>query len=336
MRSALVSVVLLLGPFVAIATGLARWLMQGQKNLYTMMHTRYYAPDPDLGWRVVTDGPPRLGLEVLGVVATWAVGVVAIALLVERWARLARWRRPLRAGLLVASALPLAVPAWAFSRGWLPAGAQVTAPKGVVEPPAGTVDGGLPGLPAGTWTVVPHAGTSVTATVDAGGEDFEARFRRVDGWWRGAPADVRQPTSAELSVPAADVDTGIDMRSKHAREDYLQAERFPRITFALKRVVGATQAARDTVAFRAEGELGFIGRTHPVAVTGTLRAPDAAARGRLGFAPDAPVLLVEAALEIRIADTELAPDRGDFGKDTIAIRVNLVLQPGHPSAPGGN
>jgi hypothetical protein len=48
------------------------------------------------------------------------------------------------------------------------------------------------------------------------------------------------------------------------------------------------------------------------------------------------VLLVEATFDVRIADTALAPDRGDFGKDTIAVRVNLVMLPGHPSPSGGN
>jgi polyisoprenoid-binding protein YceI len=325
-------------PLVAVAAGLARWLVQGQRNLYTMMHTRYYAPDPDLGWRFVTDGPPRLGLEAIGAIASYTVGLLVTARIVDRWGRLARWRRTLRGVLWVASALPLAVPAWAFARGWLPAGAQITAPKGVGEVQDGVAEGGLPGLPAGTWTVVPHAGTSVTATIDAGGEDFEARFPKVTGWWRGAPGDLRQPMTAELSVAAADIDTGIELRSKHAHEEYLQGAKFPRITFALKRVVGATVAG-GAVTFRAEGELGFIGRTHPVVVTGTLRAPDAAGRTRLGsqlgFGADAAVLLVEAAFDVRIADTALAPDRGDFGKDTIAVRVNLVMLPGHPSSPGG-
>ena len=322
-------------PFIAVATGIARWLAQGQRNLYTMMRTRYYAPDPDLGWRVVDDGPPRLGLEVLAAIAGIMVGLVLAAWIIDRWARLRPWRRGLRGALWVASALPLAVPMWAFARGWLPAGAQMTAPAGVAEAPAGVVDAALPGLPAGTWVVAEHAGTSVTATIDAGGEDFEARFPRVHGSWRGAPADLTQPMAAELWVAAADVDTGIDMRSKHAREDYLHADKFPRITFALTRVTGATAAAGGAVAFRAEGEVGLIGRTHPVAVTGTLRAPDAAARTRLGFAGDAPLVLVEAAFDLRIADTELAADRGDFGKDTIGVRVNLVLRPGHPISSGG-
>src|SRR5262249_24772572 len=203
-------------PLVAIATGTVRWLIQGQANLYTMAHTRYYAPDPDLGWRVVADGPPRLGLDGLGAVAAYAAALVAAGAVVERWRLPAAWRGALRAVLLVASALPLAVPAWAFARGWLPAGAQTSAPTGVVrdnaEAPASAVEGGLPGLPAGTWTVVPHAGTSVTATIDAGGEDFEARFGRVTGWWRGDPGDLRQPMAAELSVAAAEVDTGIELR----------------------------------------------------------------------------------------------------------------------------
>jgi len=341
----------LIPPLIALAASLARWLQQGQKNLYTMRETRYYAPDPDLGWKLVEHGPPRLGLEVLGAMAAWTVGIGAAAWLIS-WRERRRGTRlgALRIALWVAAALPLAVPAWAFSHGWLPTGAQTRAPEGVAEVAAGVVDGGLPGLPAGTWTLLEHPGTSVTAMIDAGGEQFEARFTRVHGWWRADPSDLRQPMTAELYVDTKDVDTGIDLRSKHAREDYLQGEKFPRIVFKLERVLGA-QARGNEVAFRAAGKVEFVGGVHPVEITGTLRAPDAAARGRLGLPADVPILLVEARFEIRIADTALAPDRGDFGKDTIPLRVNLVMRPsvvvqdhwqdqgqdtGHQNPPGGN
>ena len=143
--------------------------------------------------------------------------------------------------------------------------------------------------------------------------------------------------TAEMYVETKDVDTGIDLRSKHAREEYLQGEKFPRVVFRLERVLGA-QARGNEVAFRAAGKVEFVGGAHPVEVTGTLRAPDAAARQRLGLPADVPVLVTEARFEIRIADTALAPDRGDFGKDTIPLRVNVMMRPqveGHHSPPGG-
>jgi polyisoprenoid-binding protein YceI len=334
--------VYLIWPLVSLVASVARWLVQGQKNLYTMRETRYYAPDPDLGWKLVEHGPPRLGLELIGVMAAWTVGIGAAAWLVSYLER-RRGRRlgPLRIGLWIAAALPLAVPVWAFAQGWLPRGAQTRVPEGVAEVAAGVVDGGLPGLPAGTWTIIEHAGTSATATIDAGGEQFEARFKRVHGWWRADPSDLRQPMTAEIYVDTSDVNTGIDLRSKHAREEYLQGEKFPRIVFRLERVLGA-QARGNEVAFRATGKVEFVGGTHPVEVTGTLRAPDPAARQRLGLPADVPLLLVEARFEIRIADTALAPDRGDFGKDTIPLRVNVMMRPdvivqdqGHQNPPGG-
>src|SRR5262249_15835691 len=208
-------------PLVGMATGTVRWLIQGQANLYTMAHTRYYAPDPDLGWRVVADGPPRLGLDALGAVAAYAAALVAAGAVVERWRLPAAWRGALRAGALVAPALPPPVPAWAVARRRGPAGAHTAGAPGRGGGPTeraargggggGGGGGGVRGVAGGRWRVVPQGGTSVTATIDAGGEDFEARFGRVTGWWRGDPGDLRQPMAAELSVAAAEVDTGIEL-----------------------------------------------------------------------------------------------------------------------------
>src|SRR5512134_3174441 len=130
-----------LPPLLALALGALRWWQQGRGNVYTMLRTRYYAPDPDLGWRLVDDGPPSLGLEVLGVLAGVVLAALVGALLLRHLERRAvRPLRPLRAALQILALLPLAVPALAFAQGWLPAGARETPPENVVAAPAGVVD----------------------------------------------------------------------------------------------------------------------------------------------------------------------------------------------------
>jgi polyisoprenoid-binding protein YceI len=197
----------------------------------------------------------------------------------------------------------------------------------VVEAPAGSITAGLDGLPAGTYRVMPHVGTWVAAKLSGGGEAFEARFARdLEGSWRGDPADLRQPMSAEVSIATAAVDAGIELRSRHAREDYLDGVRFPRIRFRLDRLVGAGRAADGKVAYRADGTVELMGRSHRVAVTGALVPTDAAARRRLGFAPADAVFRATAFFQLTISETALAPDAGDFDGDVIPIEVSLLLR----------
>lgn len=324
-RSLLVCLVL---PLVALLAAGARWLSQGRGNLYTDSALSYYVPDRDIGWRFVEQGPFSVGLDAIAVLFCYALGFAVVLLVVRRWER--RRGRPLpavRTLRWVAAALPLVVPVWAFASGSIPEAASEEAPAGVVEAPAGSISGGLPGLPAGVYRVVPHAGTRIVAKLSGGGEKFEARFvREIEGTWRGAPADLRQPMSADVSVATEVVDTGIELRSKHAREDYLIAAQFPRIRFRLERLLGAQRAADGSVAYRAAGIAELMGRPHRVTVTGSLIAPDAEGRKRLGFAPADPVLRATASFELTIKETKLAPDAGDFDGDIIPIQVQLVLR----------
>ncbi len=239
---------LLLLPVVAVAGALARWLLQARGNLYTDASTRYYVPDPDLGWRVVDSGPVSLGLDAVALLVVYAAALAVGFLLVRRWQRRGRRLPAGRAARLapqILAGLPLLVPAWAFASGTIPSNASEYAPAGLVEAPPDSIAGGLPGLQAGVYRVVPHAGTSITAHLSGGGEKFDARFARdIEGTWRGAPADLRQPMRASVSVATTAVNTGIELRSKHAREEYLVAARFPRIAFHLERLLGRAAPRR--------------------------------------------------------------------------------------------
>jgi polyisoprenoid-binding protein YceI len=313
-------------PAVALAAGLLRWHLQGSGNLYTQPARRAYVADPDLGWRLVEGGPPWLGLEVLGLIAGVAAAIGAGAWLVGRLERRGRRRPRLRALLWAAGALPLSVPMWAFAGGLGPPGAVDARPAPADGAPVEGIAGALD-APAGRWQVLPHAGSAITARVSAGGEVFEARFAGdLTGHWTGDPRDLSAPMHAEVSVAAASVDTGVAMRSRSARDDYLQAAAHPRLGFRLDRLRAAAPLADGRLAFRAAGTVGLIGGEHAVEVTGTLGTLDATARARQRIAAPA-ALLVDAHLTVRIAETALAPDAGDFDGDEIPVHVTLVLVP---------
>ncbi|MEZ4403189.1 MAG: YceI family protein [Kofleriaceae bacterium] len=316
-----------IAPALALGAGAARWAVQGSGNLYTATHKRFYTPDPDLGWRVAKGGPLWLGLEVLGILAAITVGALAAAWLLRRWERKrgapVRWAR----GVLgVGGLVPLVLPILAFASGLGPANGRETLPAGATAAaPERGIEGSLP-LPAGTYEVVAHDGTAVTARLSAGKETFEARFGSgVTGTWQADPRDLTRPTSATISVDASVVDTGIDLRSEHARDKYLATATYPRITVSIDRLIAARQDGPAQIAFRAAATLTFLGETIPIEVTGNLRAPDAAGKGRLGLPADAAVILVTAEFGITVAGTGLRASASSFDADAIPLTVSLVL-----------
>lgn len=301
---------------VALVASVIRWFVQGSGNLYTALAKRFYVPDPDLGWRVSTQHPLWLGLEVCAVLL-----VIVVALVVGGvWIR----RRGLRIAMWAIAVVTLAVPVAAFASGPGPLHGRDTLPPSAAVLVEDGIEGALD-APAGRYTVVPHAGTSITAKLSAGGEAFDARFEHdITGSWQGDPHDLGAAMHAEISVAAAAVDTGIGERTKHAREGYLRAEQFPQITVTIDRAVAVRATRAGEVVFRAPATVHLMGKTHAALVTGSLVKPDAAALARLGLAGD--VLLVQADLALAIHETALAPDAGDFDGDRLPIHVSLILR----------
>jgi polyisoprenoid-binding protein YceI len=312
-------------PLAALVASLVRWLVQGSGNIYTAFDKRFFVADPDLGWRISTEHPVWLGLDVCVVIAAIAAGLAIGGWIIRRReAKRGRRATVLRAASWILAVIPLAIPISAFASGRGPAGGRDTLPAAASVAIETGVTGAL-AVPAGRYEVVPHEGSWITAHLSAGHEVFDARFTKdLGGTWQGDPRDLTKPASADIRVAAASVDTGVGERSKHAREEYLLADKHPDIRFTLGAVIAARQDGPDQVAFRARGTVGLIGKTHEVEVTGTLKKPDATALSRLGITGD--VLLVQGDFSLVIKETALAPDAGDFDGDRIPIHVSLVLR----------
>lgn len=310
---------------VALVAALARWQLQGSRNVYTAIEKRFYVPDPDVGWQVSARHPLWLGLEVCAVIAGVAAALVVAGWIIRRReARLGHRAGLLRTASWIAGAAPLLVPIAAFASGAGPAGGLDTLPASTIQ----GIESGIVGIidaPAGRYEVVAHPGTAIAAHLSAGHETFDAQFGGgVRGAWQGDPHDLTRPIGGEISVDAASVDTGIDLRSTHARDEYLLVAAHPQISVALDRVLAASQAGPNTVAFRAHGTLGLVGKTHSIEITGTMKKPDAAALARLKLTGD--ILLVQADFAVIIKDTALAKDAGDFDGDRIPVHVSLVMR----------
>ena len=293
--------------------------------MYTALHKRFYIPDPDLGWRISPQHPVWLGLEICAVISAIAVGLVIAGWIIRRReVKQGHRATRLRVASWIVAGVPLAVPILAFASGTRPANGIDTLPPSTIQ----GIEAGITGIldaPAGRYEVVEHAGTAITAHLSAGHEAFDARFGGgIRGTWQGDPHDLTKPITAEVSVEAASIDTGIDERSKHAREAYLHADQHPRITVTIDRLIAATQAGANTVGFRAHSTLALIGKTHSVEITGTLKKADAAMLARLGLSGE--IVLVQADFAVVIKETALASDAGDFDGDRIPIHVSLVVR----------
>ncbi len=307
---------------LALVATLIRWYLQGSGNVYTSLSKRFYVPDPDLGWRISTQHPIWLGLDVCVVIVVLAIAI-AVAGVVIRRREGTRTAMLVRAVSWLLTASAVGVPAAAFASGAGPLHARDTLPASAAVLIEDGIEGSL-AAPEGSYVVVSHPGTAVTAHLSAGGEAFDARFGEVTGTWQGTPRDLRRPMHADIGVAAASVDTGIRERTKHAREGYLHADRFPRIGLTLDHVTAARTNGVHEVAFRAPAIVSLMERTHPVEITGTLTALDAQALARLGLAGD--VLLVQADFMLPIGETALAPKAHDFDGERIPVHASLVLR----------
>lgn len=307
----------------ALVGGVVKWVVQGSSNVYSSLHQRLYVPDVDFGWRESSQHPVWLGLDALAALT----GVVVAAAVAALWIKRREIANKARATILrtmawVAAAGSCVVPIGAFYSGAAPPGARIALPFGATAAaPTEGIEGAL-ALPPGRYHVVAHRGTAVTARINAGGDEFDARFQGdPQGEWTATPSDFTQPMTATASVAAASVDTGVDLRSEHARGEYLFVNEHPRIEFSLRRLVAARQDGPALVAFRALGQLQLVGKTTDVEVTGTIEALDDAKRARFQLA--APAAVVQATFVLPIADSGLVA--GDYDAKEIPVKVSLVL-----------
>lgn len=91
-----------------------------------------------------------------------------------------------------------------------------------------------------SWSAEYHVDTSRTNDVrfysDAPIEDFEGATPSIDGYvfWKGDSLSAGgnyEGSEVYFEVPLAALRTGIDLRDRHMRENYLHADRFPYVSF---------------------------------------------------------------------------------------------------------
>lgn len=316
-----------LGLGLAVAGAAAwgvRYLLQGTSTMWTDTARTFYVADPDLGFVPTTEAWMWLGLEGLGATAGVAVGIATMMWLAKRGGKLGKVASVLAvAGGVLGLGAPV-LPTAAFVSGMPPEGAlhilpQAEAGEMALKPGQGPsrLD-----VPAGEW--VPSSAPDahlVAAAITAGGETFDARFSGLEGSLTLVPDDVGRSTLT-ISVPAANVKTGVPLRDTHAK-DYLLADTHPKIAVNAAGVK-TRQASDGAVEWEGEVEVAMMGRTLKRPASGVVRSLDAGGRQRVGV--DAGhAIIIEARFEIPIKDTEL--DAQSFDAPTIPLSARAVFTP---------
>ncbi len=122
---------------------------------------------------------------------------------------------------------------------------------------------------AGEYHVDKKQENEVKFISDAPLENFEGVTDHIDGYiyWEGD--DITNSSAVYFEVDLNTLDTGIGLRNRHMRENYLETERYPRTSFKGK-IVSTKQGVKDTSLVNAEGKMFIHGVERPLAVEARL------------------------------------------------------------------
>jgi polyisoprenoid-binding protein YceI len=171
---------------------------------------------------------------------------------------------------------------------------------------------------AAEYQVDREADNRVVFTSDAPIEDFQGTTGRIDGYvvFDGdslAAGMNCDSSSLFFEVDLASLDTGIGLRNRHMRENYLETDKFAYASF-LGRLTDVDLCGPDSSLVRASGTMSIHGVSNPFEVGCTL-------------VPTSQGYRVQAAFVVRLSDYEIDVPSLMFMKisEDIALRLDFVV-----------
>ena len=156
---------------------------------------------------------------------------------------------------------------------------------------------------------------------DAPMEDFEGVTSKIDGYvfWRGdslAAGSVPKASEFYFEVPLTTLRTGIDMRDRHMRENYLHTAKHPYVSYKGE-ITAVGRAGGDTLTVNTKGRLDLHGK-HKDYVVPCRIVPSGS-----GYA-------VSASFDIRLTDFDIEVPSLMFMKinEVIQVQVKVYVAPG--------
>lgn len=123
---------------------------------------------------------------------------------------------------------------------------------------------------AAEYHVNKNKNNSVKFISDAPVEDFEGKTDKIDGY---IMIDrIEELTGAEMyfEVDLNSIDTGIGLRNRHMREDYLHTDKYPFTHFEGK-IVESKMESKGKYKVKASGKMFIHGVTKNISVDGTVQ-----------------------------------------------------------------
>ena len=104
---------------------------------------------------------------------------------------------------------------------------------------------------------------------DAPIENFEGVTDKIDGYLFFEDSDLTKNSELYFEVDLNSLDTGIGLRNRHMRENYLETDRFP-LTHYKGKIISSNVVNDTTVSVKAEGVIFIHGIEQPLVVTANL------------------------------------------------------------------
>ncbi|MGE5496542.1 MAG: YceI family protein [Syntrophothermus sp.] len=109
---------------------------------------------------------------------------------------------------------------------------------------------------------------------DAKIETFDGTTDKIDGYFYWDGNDLLSKSTLYLEVDLRTIDTGIGLRNRHMRENYLETDKYPMAVFKGK-LIRADQQQGGAYDVTAQGDMTIHGVTKPITVKGTLTPSEA-------------------------------------------------------------
>ena len=94
-------------------------------------------------------------------------------------------------------------------------------------------------------------------------ENFEGITEKIDGYIFWLDSDMTKSSEIYLEVDLNSLDTGIGLRNRHMRENYLETDRYP-ITHFKGKMISSTIVDDTTISIEAEGVIFIHGIEQPL------------------------------------------------------------------------
>ncbi len=122
---------------------------------------------------------------------------------------------------------------------------------------------------AARYQITPGGKNRVTFVSKATMETFDGHTDQVTGTVEFDPAALADSARVHVEVDLASLDTGIELRNRHMRENHLETDRYPKAVFEGGRILEPSAealGAGTAVTFALAGSLTVHGVTRPVEV----------------------------------------------------------------------